>query len=74
MATLKRVSIGFGGGQVAAVRLSEDELGRLRRALSQDDAWLELASDDGELILDLRQIVFVKVEGSAATIGFSDAP
>ena len=74
MATLKRVSIGFGGGQVAAVRLSEDELGRLRRALGQDDAWLELASEDGELLLDLRQIVFVKVEGSAATIGFSDAP
>ena len=73
MANLKRVSIGFGGGQVAAVRLGEDQLERLRTALSQDDGWLELASDDGDLILDLRQIVFVKVEGSAATIGFSDS-
>ena len=73
MATLKRVSIGFGGGQVAATRLSEAELERLRKALGQDDAWLELSSDDGELVLDLRQVVFVKVEGSAATIGFSDS-
>ena len=73
MASLKRISIGFGGGQVTAVRLTEDELGRLRGALGQGDAWLELASEDGELLLDLRQIVFVKVEGSAATIGFSDA-
>ena len=72
MATLKRVSIGFGGGQVAAVRLGDDQLERLRKALNQGDAWLELSSEDGDLTLDLRQIVFVKVEGSAATIGFSD--
>jgi hypothetical protein len=73
VANLKRVSIGFGGGQVAAVRLGEDQLERLRTALRQDDGWLELSSDDGDLLLDLRQIVFVKVEGSAATIGFSDS-
>ena len=73
MANLKRVSIGFGGGQVAAVRLGEDQLERLRTALSQDDGWLELSSDDGDLTLDLRQIVFVKVEGSATSIGFSDS-
>ncbi|HYU61613.1 MAG TPA: hypothetical protein VEK39_12710 [Solirubrobacterales bacterium] len=67
----KRVEIGFGGGQVAAVRLSEDQLVQLRKALGADDAWLELSSDDGDLILDLRQIVFVKAEGGPSTIGFS---
>ena len=71
MAGTKRVEIGFGGGQVAAVRLSDEQLSRLREALNRGDAWLELSSDDGELALDLRQVVFVKVEGGPASIGFS---
>jgi hypothetical protein len=68
---MKRVSIGFGGGQVAAVRLSDQELERLRSSLQGDGGWVELSSDDGDFSLDLRQVVFVKVEGSATTIGFS---
>ena len=71
MADLKRVSIGFNGGQVAAVRLGEDELGRLRKGLGDGAGWMDLASDDGDFSLDLGEVVFVKVEGSAATIGFS---
>jgi hypothetical protein len=70
---MKRVSIGFGGGQVAAVRLSNEELERLRSSLQGDGAWLDLASDDGDFSLDVRQVVFVKVEGAATTIGFSGA-
>jgi hypothetical protein len=71
MADLKRVSIGFNGGQVAAVRLAEDELGRLRKGLGDGAGWIDLTSDDGDFSLDLGEVVFVKVEGSAATIGFS---
>jgi hypothetical protein len=71
MADLKRVSIGFNGGQVAAVRLGEDELERLRKGLGDGAGWLDLTSEDGDFSLDLGQVVFVKVEGSAATIGFS---
>ena len=73
MADLKRVSIGFGGGQVAAVRLGEDELERLRKGLDGGDGWLDLTSDDGDFSLDLSEVVFVKVEGSAASIGFTGA-
>jgi hypothetical protein len=73
MTNVKRVSIGFGGGQVAAVRLNEDELGRLHKGLSDGADWLNLSSDDGDFSLDLRQVVFVKVEGSASAIGFSGA-
>ena len=73
MADMKRVSIGFGGGQVAAVRLREEELGRLRSSLQGEGGWLDLTSDDGDFSLDVRQVVFVKVEGSATTIGFSGA-
>jgi hypothetical protein len=71
MADLKRVSIGFGGGQVAAVRLGGEELERLRKGVADGDGWLDLKSDDGDFSLDLGEVVFVKVEGSAAAIGFS---
>jgi hypothetical protein len=71
MADLKRVSIGFGGGQVAAVRLGGEELERLRKGVGDGDGWLDLKSDDGDFSLDLSEVVFVKVEGSAAAIGFS---
>jgi len=71
MADLKRVSIGFGGGQVAAVRLGGEELERLRKGVGNGDGWLDLRSDDGDFSLDLGEVVFVKVEGSAAAIGFS---
>jgi len=71
MADLKRVSIGFGGGQVAAVRLGGEELERLRKGVGNGDGWLDLKSDDGDFSLDLGEVVFVKVEGSAAAIGFS---
>ena len=73
MADLKRVSIGFGGGQVAAVRLGGEELERLRKGVGDGDGWLDLKSDDGDFSLDLSEVVFVKVEGSAAAIGFSDS-
>ena len=71
MADLKRVSIGFGGGQVAAVRLGGEQLERLRKGVGNGDGWLDLESDDGDFSLDLSEVVFVKVEGSAAAIGFS---
>lgn len=69
----RRVEIGFGGGQVAAVRLAEDELAGLRKALDGADGWHSLTAQDAELALDLRQVVFLRVEGGAQSIGFSGA-
>jgi hypothetical protein len=71
MAETMRVEIGFNGGQVAAVRLNQEQLTGLRGALDSGDGWRELTSEDGDLALDLRQVVFVKVEGGPHTIGFS---
>ncbi len=74
----QRIEIGFNGGQVAAVRLTQEQLDELRKALESTDklssetaGWLDLTSEDGDLALDLRQVVFVKVEGGPHTIGFS---
>jgi hypothetical protein len=72
-AETRRVEIGFGGGQVATARLPDDELQKLRRALEQADGWHSVTAQDAELVLNLRQIVFLRVEGGPHSIGFSGA-
>jgi hypothetical protein len=76
---MKRVEIGFGGGQVMSARLESRHLEALREALSSTDklaseaaSWYELESEDGVISLDLRQVVFVRVAAAPHTIGFSD--
>jgi hypothetical protein len=76
---MKRIEIGFGGGQVMSARLTSSHLGALRGALTSTDklageapSWYELESEDGAISLDLRQVVFVRVAAASHTIGFSD--
>jgi hypothetical protein len=76
---MKRVEIGFGGGQVMSARLESRHLEALREALASTDklrseaaSWYELESEDGTISLDLRQVVFVRVAAAPHTIGFSD--
>jgi hypothetical protein len=75
---MKRVEIGFGGGQVMSARLEAKQLEALRKAVASTDklsgeaaGWYDLTSEDGAISLDLRQVVFVKVAGAPHTIGFS---
>jgi hypothetical protein len=75
---MKRIEIGFGGGQVMTARLAAKQLDELRKAIASTDklaseaaGWYELESEDGAISLDLRQVVFVRVAGAPHTIGFS---
>ncbi len=70
-AETRRVEIGFAGGQVATMRLGDDALKELRKALESAEGWAEISAQDAELALDARQVVFVRVEGSGQSIGFS---
>jgi hypothetical protein len=76
---MKRVEIGFGGGQVMSARLEAGQLDALRKAVASTDklssetaGWYDLTAEDGAISLDLRQVVFVRVAGAPHTIGFSD--
>jgi hypothetical protein len=71
MADTQRVEIGITGGQVVSVRLEEDRLGDLRKAVEKDSGWYDLETDDGTLALDLDKVVFVRIAGATHTIGFS---
>ena len=73
----ERVEIGFGGGQVVAVRLSganmkelRKELGSTEKLSSEAGRWYDLETDDGTISLDLRQVVFVRAGAGEHRIGF----
>jgi hypothetical protein len=72
MATdLKRVEIGFGGGQVVSVRIADEALASLRREVESGDGWHDLETEDGTVALQLSKVVFVRIAGAPHTIGFS---
>jgi hypothetical protein len=72
----RRVDIGFSGGQAFPVRLHEAEYGKLREALESDrsDRWHVLTSEDSEVLIDLAQVVYVRVDTEQRGVGFSGAP
>jgi hypothetical protein len=69
MATSSRLSIGFQGGQVLAVRLSEQELKGLVQGLGTH-GWHEIQSEDGPVRIDLGQVVYVSSETEEPRVGF----
>ena len=69
MASSSRLSIGFQGGQVLAVRLSEQQLKELEKALGSQ-GWHEILSEDGPVRIDLGQVVYVTSETEEPRVGF----
>jgi hypothetical protein len=68
-ATVRRVSVGFQGGQVLALRLSDDQLKGLYRALGEH-GWHEVAAEDGPVRLNLGQVVYVSADSDEPHVGF----
>jgi hypothetical protein len=68
----RRAAIGFQGGQVLSLRISEDNLAQLRSALSGGDSrgWREVEATDGAVVLDLEQVVYLRVESDESRVGF----
>ena len=64
-----RISVGFQGGQVLALRVSESELEGLNKALAAG-GWHDLASEDGLVRLYLGQVVYVRAEDEDSRVGF----
>ena len=71
MADLKKVEIGFGIGQAVSVKLSEDELADLRKAVESGSGWYDLKTQEATVALNLATVVFIRVDDSAHNIGFS---
>jgi hypothetical protein len=65
-----RISVGFQGGQVLALRVSEDQLKALNKALGSG-GWHEVVSEEGPVRLDLAQVAYVSAESDDLRVGFS---
>ena len=70
--TVRRAAIGFQGGQVLSLRISEERLTELRKALANGsgDGWSEVEAADGAVVLDLAQVVYLRVESDEHRVGF----
>lgn len=64
------VEIGFEGGPVVPVKLDDDQLDGLRRALKKGDGAHELTSGDETLILDLNKVIFIRIDSNESKVGF----
>jgi hypothetical protein len=70
MADAQRVEIGFEGGQVISVRITEGDLKDLRKQLERG-GWHDLHTEDGVVALYLGKIAFLRIESGEHRVGFS---
>jgi hypothetical protein len=63
------VSVGFQGGQVLSLRVTEEQLETLYRALG-DGGWHELETEDGPVRIYLGQVVYVRLDEGDQRVGF----
>ena len=70
--SFRRAALGFtGSGQVLSLRLAEDQLTALRKALQDGkDRWYEVEATDGAVLVDLGQVSYLRVESGEHRVGF----
>jgi prefoldin subunit 5 len=67
----RRAAIGFQGGQVLSLRLSDDQLNSLRTTLREGrERWQEVEAADGAVLVDIGQVVYLRVESDDHRVGF----
>ena len=67
----RRGAIGFAGGQTLSIRIAEQELERLRNVLREGRArWHEVEATDGAVMVDLGQVVYLRVDSDEHRVGF----
>lgn len=67
----RRGAVGFQGGQVLSIRVPEAELEKLRAALREGrERWHEVEAADGAVLVDLGQVVYLRVDSDEHRVGF----
>jgi hypothetical protein len=68
---VRRTALGFQGGQVLSLRLPEEVLSSLRDTLKEGrERWMEVEASDGAVLIDIGQVVYLRVESDDHRIGF----
>jgi hypothetical protein len=65
----RKISVGFKGGQVLALRVTDEQLTALYGALS-GGGWHEVQGEDGPVRMNLDQVVYVGAESEELRVGF----
>jgi hypothetical protein len=65
----QRISIGFQASPPLPLRVSDEELERLRAALG-GEGWHEVTGEDGTVSLSLAHVLWLRVERDEARVGF----
>jgi hypothetical protein len=70
--TPRRIDIGFQGGQVLSVRVTQEVHDAFRKALSDSgsERWFELQTQDSDVHIDLSQVVYVRLDTDDQRVGF----
>jgi hypothetical protein len=68
----RRIDIGFHGGQVLPVRVSQEAYDGFHKALADSDAerWFALETLDSDVHIDLSQVVYVRLDTEEHRVGF----
>ena len=72
MADMRRIDVGFKGGQVLAARVEEGAYDKLVKALGDDksERWHHLDTDDSAVLVDLSAVVYIQRESGDSKVGF----
>ena len=65
----QRISIGFQASPPLALRVSDDELKKLRDALG-GEGWHDVDGEDGIVRLNLQHVLWLRVERDESRVGF----
>jgi hypothetical protein len=67
----RKAAVGFAGGQVLSLRLSESQLKELNAVLREGrERWHEVEAADGAVLVDVGQVVYLRVESDEHRVGF----
>ena len=67
----RRVALGFHAGGALSLRLSEAKLAELQQLLtSGEGGFREIEAADGAVLVNLAQVIYVRVESNEQKIGF----
>ena len=70
-AAARRGAVGFQGGDVLSIRVPEAVLEKLRTALREGkERWHEVTAADGAVLIDLGQVVYLRVDSDEHRVGF----
>jgi hypothetical protein len=68
----RRIDMGFQGGQVLPVRVTQEAHDAFKKALtdSGSERWFELQTQDSDVHIDLSQVVYVRLDTEEHRVGF----